>query len=70
MIDLNEFHHDVHQISGAMALRFNRATPADLRYWAAKLHALAEQMTAVAQATTAATADLGGCNSEQANAHR
>jgi hypothetical protein len=31
VIDLNAWHHAIHQVTGDMALRFNRATPADLR---------------------------------------
>ena len=33
-IDLNRWHHAVNQVSGSMALRFNRATMADLAHWA------------------------------------
>jgi hypothetical protein len=32
-IDLNRWHHAVHQVSGSMALRFNKATPEDLQRW-------------------------------------
>jgi hypothetical protein len=30
MIDLNEWHRAIHRVTGAMALRFNKATAADL----------------------------------------
>lgn len=40
-IDLNQWHHDAHQVTGAMALKFNSATPADLIRWAAALRKLA-----------------------------
>ena len=30
VIDLNKMHHAIHQVSGDMALRFNKATVADL----------------------------------------
>jgi hypothetical protein len=33
VIDLNHWHHAVHQVSGDMALKFSRATPADLKDW-------------------------------------
>lgn len=44
MIDLNLWHRALHQVTGAMALRFNRATPADLEQWAKMLRAVAEEM--------------------------
>jgi hypothetical protein len=44
VIDLNVWHHAIHQVTGAMALRFNRATPADLQTWACQLRAVAEAM--------------------------
>jgi hypothetical protein len=46
MIDLNLWHHAIHQVSGGMALRFNRATPADLVKWAGMLRAIAGEMEA------------------------
>lgn len=45
VIDLNVWHHAIHQVTGDMALCFNKATPADLRYWAATLQAVADEMT-------------------------
>lgn len=48
MIDLNKLHHSLHQVSGAMALRFNRATVTDLRQWAEALRTVAGEMEAVA----------------------
>jgi hypothetical protein len=44
VIDLNQWHHAVHQITGDMALRFNRATAADLERWAEMLRAVAGEM--------------------------
>jgi hypothetical protein len=46
-IDLNGWHHAIHQVTGDMALRFNRATPADLQRWSRALHKVAEEMEAV-----------------------
>jgi endogenous inhibitor of DNA gyrase (YacG/DUF329 family) len=46
MIDLNSWHRGLHMITGAMALRFNRATPADLEKWAKALKAIAGEMEA------------------------
>lgn len=46
-IDLNRWHHAVHQVTGSMALRFNKATAADLQRWAEMLRAVAEEMEAV-----------------------
>jgi hypothetical protein len=40
----------LHQVTGAMALKFNRATPADLECWSRTLLAVAEEMRAVAKA--------------------
>jgi hypothetical protein len=42
-IDLNFWHHALHQVTGSMALRFNRATPADLEKWAETLRAVAAE---------------------------
>jgi hypothetical protein len=53
MIDLNPLHHAAHQITGDMAVRFNRATAADLMRWAAALRALADQMIKAAVAASA-----------------
>jgi hypothetical protein len=44
VIDLNAWHHAIHQVTGDMALRFNRATPADLRRWASMLQKVVEEM--------------------------
>jgi hypothetical protein len=43
-IDLNELHHAVHQVTGDMALRFNAATPDDLKRWAEELREIADDM--------------------------
>lgn len=48
MIDLNKLHHAVHQVSGSMTLRFNRATITDLQQWAAALRTVACEMEAAA----------------------
>ena len=34
VIDLNAWHHAIRQVTGDMALQFNKATPADLKRWA------------------------------------
>jgi hypothetical protein len=47
-IDLNLWHRAIHQVTGAMALRFNGATPADLERWARMLREVAVGMEAVA----------------------
>ena len=49
VIDLNKMHHAIHQVSGDMALRFNRATVADLERWARALRELAQEMEAVSR---------------------
>jgi hypothetical protein len=43
-IDLNVWHHAIHQVTGDMALRFNTATIADLQRWIRKLWAIADEM--------------------------
>jgi hypothetical protein len=47
-IDLNRWHHAVHQVTGSMALRFNKATADDLARWAKALRELADEMEAEA----------------------
>jgi hypothetical protein len=42
--DLNQWHHAIHQVTGDMALRFNKATAADLERWAKMLREVAEEM--------------------------
>ena len=42
--DLNGWHHAIHQVTGDMALRFNKATAADLERWAKMLREVAEEM--------------------------
>jgi len=44
VIDLNTWHHGIHQVTGNMATRFNRATPADLEKWAKALRKIAGEM--------------------------
>jgi endogenous inhibitor of DNA gyrase (YacG/DUF329 family) len=46
MIDLNRWHHRIHQVTGEMAIRFNRATPIDLACWAMVLRTVAAEMEA------------------------
>jgi hypothetical protein len=50
VIDLNVWHHAIHQVSGGMALRFNKATSADLAEWAAMLRKIATEMEQEASA--------------------
>ena len=45
-IDLNSWHHTIHQVTGDMALRFNKATTADLDRWANMLRELANEIAA------------------------
>jgi hypothetical protein len=47
--DLNEWHRTIHQVTGDMALRFNKATAADLERWAKMLRGVAEEMETVAK---------------------
>jgi endogenous inhibitor of DNA gyrase (YacG/DUF329 family) len=47
-IDLNRWHHSLHEITGSMALRFNKAGAEDLRRWAEELHRIAGEMEAEA----------------------
>jgi hypothetical protein len=44
--DLNKWHHAIHQVTGDMALCFNKATAADLERWAKMLRDVAEKMEA------------------------
>jgi hypothetical protein len=44
VIDLNKMHHAIHQVSGDMALRFYKATAADLIRWTKMLRELARDM--------------------------
>ena len=44
VIDLNDWHHALHQVTGDMALKFNGATTADLARWAEALRKVAEEM--------------------------
>jgi hypothetical protein len=53
MIDLNGWHRQLHQVTGAMAVRFVKATPDDLRTWSVTLRGIADQMQARANAATA-----------------
>jgi hypothetical protein len=43
-INLNAWHRAIHQVTGGMALRFNRATATDLAQWARMLRTVAEEM--------------------------
>ena len=51
-IDLNKWHHAVHQVTGYMALRFNKGTAADLERWAKMLREVAEEMRTEARGIT------------------
>jgi hypothetical protein len=55
MTDLNIFHHSLHQVTGSMALKFNRAAAADLRGWAEALRGVAGEMEAAAEVRPAET---------------
>jgi hypothetical protein len=44
VIDLNAWHRAIHQVTGDMAVRFNRASIADLQRWIRKLRAIADEM--------------------------
>ena len=44
--DLNEWHYAIHEVTGDMALRFNKATAVDLERWAKMLREVAEKMEA------------------------
>jgi hypothetical protein len=48
VINLLAWHRGLHLITGGMALRFNRAKPADLAEWAKALKVIAAEMEAVA----------------------
>jgi hypothetical protein len=50
VIDLNRLHHAVHQVTGHMAIRFNKATPEDLELWAKALRVIAKAMDAAIKA--------------------
>lgn len=54
--DLNAWHRGVHQVTGGMALKFNKATLADLQRWAAQLRTIADQMAQAAPSAGAAVA--------------
>jgi len=43
-IDLNRWHHVIDQVTGDMALRFNKATAGDLERWAKMLRNIADEM--------------------------
>jgi hypothetical protein len=47
VIDLNRLHHALHQVTGDMAIKFNKATPADLELWIRALEVIAKAMKAV-----------------------
>jgi endogenous inhibitor of DNA gyrase (YacG/DUF329 family) len=49
VIDLNAWHHAVHQVTGDMALKFNRATATDLQRWAGMLRVVAGEMEDVSR---------------------
>jgi hypothetical protein len=49
VIDLNKMHHAIHQVSGDMALRFNKATAEDLKRWAKMLRTLVRDMEEAAE---------------------
>jgi endogenous inhibitor of DNA gyrase (YacG/DUF329 family) len=59
-IDLNRWHHAIHQVTGDMAVRFNGATLDDLRRWARMLRVVADEMDA--------PESVGGAKSERRTA--
>jgi hypothetical protein len=46
VINLLLWHRGLHLVTGSMALKFNRATPADLTEWAKVLKVIAAEMEA------------------------
>jgi hypothetical protein len=44
LIDLNRWHHALHEVTGDMAIRFNTATIDDLKRWAGILRVIADEM--------------------------
>jgi hypothetical protein len=44
MIDLNGWHRGLHEITGAMALRWCRVTTSDLEAWSRDLRGIADEM--------------------------
>jgi hypothetical protein len=53
MIDLNHWHHAIHQITGGMAVTFNRGTAEDLAKRAGMLRVVAKEMEAEREVETA-----------------
>jgi hypothetical protein len=49
MIALADWHKRLHEITGAMAANFTRATPSDVTSWAWELHAIATAMASAAR---------------------
>jgi hypothetical protein len=43
-IDLNRWHHAIYQVTGDMALHYNKATADDVTRWADVLRAIANEM--------------------------
>jgi hypothetical protein len=62
MIDLNAWHHALHQVTGAMALRWCRATKEDLAEWARELRAVAAAMESASTAGPSAAAATDDAN--------
>lgn len=58
-IDLNKWHHALHQVTGDMAGKYNRATAADLERWAKMLRDVAGEMDAVCVEARSPIADGG-----------
>jgi hypothetical protein len=53
MINLADWHKRLHEVSGAMALRFLTATPSDLIAWSWELHSIATAMARAAREAAA-----------------
>jgi hypothetical protein len=51
VLDLNKWHRALHQVTGDMALNFNRASTADLARWAEALRKIVAEMAAAIEVT-------------------
>jgi plasmid maintenance system antidote protein VapI len=54
IIDLNRLHHALRQVTGDMAIKFYKATPADLELWIKALRVIARAMEAAVRRTVRA----------------
>jgi hypothetical protein len=58
VLDLNKWHRALHQVTGDMALNFNRASTADLARWAEALREIVAEMAAAIEVTYPALSQL------------